>query len=404
MSKSNLDFIEINSDRSVIQTLSQKVDEGALSLVYRQAKHSLIASFFCATIILAGLNNRGDNSALYLWYAFAIAVISFRSLLLFAYARQKKPLVYFKFWQRIFVCGACLGGLTWGLTGSFLFSHFAPPQQMLVILIIAGTTAGSVPGLSGVLSAAIGFLLFAIVPMIVSLLFVKTDISIFFDLTVVAYLGYLISLVYRTNSIMIHSIALQFENTALLSNLYKAKDQLEVTNIQLEQAATHDPLTNAANRNLFTANFQLAIDRAKEHKTVLALLYIDLDNFKEVNDRYGHYVGDQLLLGIINRLEALCKNNDNISRLGGDEFTVVLENIKNTNEAARVSRLICQAIAQPIQIDDIEIKVSASIGISIYPNDGAEPEVLLQNADRSMYFVKQRGGNNFLFNGEMFMN
>jgi diguanylate cyclase (GGDEF)-like protein len=404
MSKSNLEFMQINSDKRPFQTLDQKVDQAVLTLAYRQTKISLIASILCALVILVGLHAASGNLLLYSWFGFVVAVILLRGLLVSLYFREKLPLKNLSLWRNLFTTGACLGGMIWGLAGSFLFIHASTLEQMLIVYVLAGATAGAVPALAGVVLSGVGFLIFALVPLIIELVSVNTTTSGLLDVTLVAYLIYMVFLLFRTNTMLIQSIALQFENSALLNNLYNAKDQLETTNMKLEQAATHDPLTNAANRNLFNINFQVAIDHARDHEHMLALLYIDLDNFKEVNDKYGHPVGDQLLLGIINRLEEICKNNDNISRLGGDEFTIVLENIKHPSEAAKISRRVCQAIAQPLKINDLDICVSASVGISIYPRDGEGPEQLLQNADRSMYFVKQKGGNDFLFNGELFIN
>jgi diguanylate cyclase (GGDEF)-like protein len=211
------------------------------------------------------------------------------------------------------------------------------------------------------------------------------------------YYLYMVSLTFKTYRVIQHSFSLQFENFALLTSLTDAKSALEDMNVKLKEAATHDPLTGVANRNLFNTNFELAIRRAKQKQTNVALLFIDLDEFKEVNDIYGHHIGDEVLLIVISRLKSICKENDNISRLGGDEFTVILQNINDVDEVSSISNRVCNTIAQPIKIGDAIIKISASIGISVYPVDGKNPEQLLHDADKRMYEVKQNGGNNFLF-------
>jgi diguanylate cyclase (GGDEF)-like protein len=402
MSKPNSEFIQINDEAKAFPSSSRKIDEALLSLVYKQAKIGFVASIICAAILLVGLHRDTGNLPLYLWFGFSVTVTVLRSLLIQMYDRHPAPQHRYKFWRNLFIFGATMAGVTWGVVGAGLLPDYAPDQQMLIVLVLAGICAGAVPVIAGITYASIGFLALTLAPLFIRLLFVKGEITLVFDTTLLAYLVYLISLTYKTNSILRNSIALQFENSALLANLSEAKTALETTNIKLEQAATHDPLTNAANRSLFNTNFAKAITRAKRNNTMLALLFIDLDNFKEVNDIYGHHAGDQLLLGVIRHLTEVCKNNhDNIFRLGGDEFTVIIEDFKNVSEVADISSRLCDAIAKPVGVGDRKVKVSASVGISIFPLDGEEPERLLQNADRSMYSVKQKGGNNFLFNVDM---
>jgi diguanylate cyclase (GGDEF)-like protein len=373
-------------------------------LAYQQAKTGFIASVLCAAVILVGLMRPTDNTLVISWFLFTLLIIATRGIIVSVYARQKHPESHYRQWRNLFIVFACVAGLTWGLMGAMLFTQANDTQRMLIILVVSGVTAGSVPLLSGVVMASVGFLSFSLLPLIINILFIKSQISLIFDATLFTYWLFMIALSYKTHSILRRSFALQFENYALLTNLTEAKSALEESNTKLEQAATHDPLTNAANRNLFNNNIVIAIKRAKQKQKKFALLFIDLDDFKEVNDIYGHHAGDLVLLEVIKRLGDLCQINDNISRLGGDEFTVILENFSELKEVAVISRRICDAIAAPIMINKVEVNISASIGISIYPDDGEEVEMLIHSADKSMYFVKQKGGNDFLFGAGLLAN
>jgi diguanylate cyclase (GGDEF)-like protein len=378
------------------RSIAEKINAALLMLVYGQTALGLMASLACATVILVGLYSTADKTLLGGWYVFCVMVFVLRSLLTKMYRSRPDIEKHVPFWRNIFIFGAFLGGISWGLTGSLLFPAVNVNQQIMIILILAGITAGAVPVLAGVLNAAYVFLIAALLPFLWHLLYHHMDLL--FNVTVVVYLVYLLVLAKKSHETIKASVALQFENHTLLHNLSEAKNQLELINKKLEQVATHDPLTNVANRNLFSMCFIDAIERAKKAKKIMALLYLDLDGFKEVNDTYGHHVGDQLLLVIVERLDEFFDTMDNVARLGGDEFAVLLENVLDPKEVAKIAKHICNAIGQPILINQIELRVTSSIGIGIYPIDGDDPETLLMIADKAMYYVKAQGGNNFRFN------
>lgn len=160
--------------------------------------------------------------------------------------------------------------------------------------------------------------------------------------------------------------------------------------------AYHDALTNLPNRALFKDRLEqsLAYARRLKHGKV-AVLFIDLDRFKLVNDSLGHAVGDQLLQGVAQRLRELGRRSDTLARLGGDEFTFLLPDVDHVEEATVVADKVLAALEQPFVIGGRDIFVSASIGISMYPDDGADVETLMKHADTAMYHVKKQGRNGF---------
>nr|WP_093191925.1 GGDEF and EAL domain-containing protein [Thiocapsa sp. KS1] len=166
---------------------------------------------------------------------------------------------------------------------------------------------------------------------------------------------------------------------------------------QLEFLAHHDPLTGLANRSLFRARLELCLQRAARNGTQVALLFLDLDRFKYVNDSLGHSVGDQLLERVAAALAAQVRSSDTIARLGGDEFVVIMDDVGKPRFAARFARRLLGVLDQPFATETRELYITASIGISIYPEDGADMDTLLRHADIAMYRAKENGRNGFNF-------
>lgn len=166
--------------------------------------------------------------------------------------------------------------------------------------------------------------------------------------------------------------------------------------------AFHDPVTGLPNRMLFKDRLSLAIAHAKRYNQVLAVLYLDLDRFKQINDTLGHDLGDKLLKCVAERLTVCVREEDTVARLGGDEFTLLLPDIERGENAAVVAQKILEAIRQPFKIDGYELFITTSIGIVLHPNDGADTETLLKNADMAMYLAKEAGKNSYkLYNSSM---
>ena len=161
--------------------------------------------------------------------------------------------------------------------------------------------------------------------------------------------------------------------------------------------AHYDVVTELHNRASFQDLLEKAIIHAQRNKEQLALLYLDLDNFKLINDASGHAVGDMLLKHIATRMTDIIREEDTIARLGGDEFVILLTNINSSQNAARIAEKVLSELNNPILLDNIEVVVTGSIGISTYPADGVDTASLLKNADAAMYRAKKNGRNNFQF-------
>ncbi|MBQ0785174.1 MAG: diguanylate cyclase, partial [Amphritea sp.] len=166
----------------------------------------------------------------------------------------------------------------------------------------------------------------------------------------------------------------------------KAKEEM------LEHMAHHDPLTGLPNRLLLDARFELSLQNSARRNSMLAVLFIDLDYFKEINDQYGHKAGDLLLIETAQRLRKLLREEDTISRLGGDEFVILLAEITRKEFALELAQKIKESINQSFTIEDgVELNIDSSIGIALYPDHGRDASSLLSRADHAMYKAKKKG-------------
>jgi diguanylate cyclase (GGDEF)-like protein len=166
---------------------------------------------------------------------------------------------------------------------------------------------------------------------------------------------------------------------------------------EMARSAQHDFLTGLPNRMLLSDRISRAIAAAPRHQAVVAVLFLDLDGFKLVNDTFGHAVGDKLLQSVSRRLVECVRASDTVSRQGGDEFVVLLSEVERAEDAADVARRMLQAVAAVHVVDGLELHVRTSIGVSVYPDDGADPESLIKSADTAMYQAKAVGRGTYCF-------
>lgn len=167
--------------------------------------------------------------------------------------------------------------------------------------------------------------------------------------------------------------------------------------IRLREMALHDSLTELPNRRLFDERLDQALQRAKRKVNLVAVFFADLDFFKRVNDRFGHEMGDQVLKETALRLLKCIRASDTVARMGGDEFTILVEDLKHGKDALPVVEKIMTAIRQPYQVNDQSLHITISIGISLYPQDADQCEQLIIAADRAMYQAKDAGKDRFAF-------
>ncbi len=166
---------------------------------------------------------------------------------------------------------------------------------------------------------------------------------------------------------------------------------------ELDFLANHDALTGLPSLRLCKDRLQQSLAEARRKRLLTAVMFLDLDGFKQINDSYGHEFGDQVLKATADRITAEIRETDTVARIGGDEFIIILTTLPEIEIAERISTDLIRRIARPISNDDTTVTISASIGIAVYPDDGSTAEELMRNADRAMYRVKESGKNDFGF-------
>jgi diguanylate cyclase (GGDEF)-like protein len=187
------------------------------------------------------------------------------------------------------------------------------------------------------------------------------------------------------------------DNVSYALENFDRADEKTKADERIEYLASHDGLTNLPNRETFNELLHYAIEAARRHQRRFAVLFIDLDRFKVINDSLGHDAGDMLLVEIANRLRSTLRSSDVVARLGGDEFVVILEETAESDVIERIARNLLSVLSQPLQLSGHECHTTASIGIAMYPSDGSDVQTLTKNADMAMYLAKEDGKNGFRF-------
>lgn len=207
---------------------------------------------------------------------------------------------------------------------------------------------------------------------------------------------------HESNLVAIASEALRhFQQEQTLSEqnklLRKNNDRLHKSLSVLKHQAWHDELTNLPNRNLFSQKFDKALTDAINKSKLLAVMFLDLDRFKEINDRFGHFIGDLLLQSVVNRLVGCLRKTDTLARWGGDEFVMLMPGINHREDASEIACRLLEVLHPPFSLAGLSLDVQTSIGIAVFPDDGLTINKLLHNADNALYQAKRLGRNNYQY-------
>ena len=173
-------------------------------------------------------------------------------------------------------------------------------------------------------------------------------------------------------------------------------NELKRTELNLQHLATHDPLTGLPNRFLMTDRLNQTLAHYERGKTIFAVLFVDIDDFKKINDERGHEFGDLVLRALSDTLVSTVRGSDTVSRIGGDEFVIILETLGGRDDAGLVADKILRSVAKPFTLKRHKVNLTVSIGISVHPDNGIDAELLLRAADYAMYLAKGEGKNRWL--------
>lgn len=188
--------------------------------------------------------------------------------------------------------------------------------------------------------------------------------------------------------VLVRAIRYAIERHQMVNKLEQAQEELQ-------ELARYDCLTGLSNRKFFYEQLDNLIERVRRENKIMAVMFLDLDNFKPVNDEHGHPIGDLLLKSVAKRISSCLRKNDIAARLGGDEFIIAYDTTGAEENLKITARRIIEGISDVYILDGITLTISASIGISVYPKDGVDMDILIRNADAAMYSTKKDGGNNY---------
>lgn len=379
-----------------------------------------------------------DTPQFFVAMAWFIGITSACGLRLWIYAAYRRARDHRAIarWARIYILATLLVGVMWGALGLPLYQSELLKVQTLVFMLIIGAVTASVPVLASVLSALWAYVLPMLFGLALALLLKGTWFYAGVAAMVTIYGGLIARTALNTNRHLKASLDLQFRNEELISELNReiterktAQHQLRQHGEQLEELvaertgqlvdinaslkkeigereraeanlhylAHHDPLTNLPNRLLLDARLGHSIQVAHRNHSCVAVLFLDLDNFKHINDSLGHEAGDQLLIEVSGRFERCVREDDTVARLGGDEFVIILEQVDDRKAVEPLAKKLLDVLKEGYRLRTQGVLISTSIGIAMYPMDGDTSERLIGCADAAMYKAKSLGRGNYQF-------
>lgn len=363
-------------------------DQERLEAVYRALPMAQGTVVLLSGVIVVVLLGRVDAVALFTWWGASNLVAMLRWLSAPAYFRSAGSAQESRRWYLLAVTGSWVSAAFWGAMPWWIWPE-DPLLQAMMLILDAGIVAGAVTTLSPLLWAAIPFVGLAMAPLAGRYLFsLETEFSNLIGLIVLIF-GVLSSVsAWRVNSLVRSSVA--------------ATKGLRQAEWDLEREAFFDPLTNLPNRRYFLNRLQQEFSRAKRHQHTGALFFLDLDNFKTINDSLGHHVGDRLLCAVAQRLLQRFRDEDVAARLGGDEFVVLLAEVADDPvsclyEVDTVASQLRELLGEPYRVDGHDLQVTTSIGVALFPQEVDSHHDLLKHADTAMYRAKAQGRNNYQF-------
>lgn len=376
-----------------------------IGLVFRNTRSALFGNLLVAFLGLVILWPHVAPAISLAWLLGLLTILTIRWRIKRAYARQTGDhRVSMDVWGRRLFVVLTLTGFWWGGFSLLLLVHADAPQTGFVSFIIGGMMAAAVATLGPLRSVYLGFTLPMIACLFGGLIWRGGHESWFMVSFAAAFEITMIATVWQISGIVSRNIELRLQNEGLVRSLTRINAELaheieERRDAEARSAflATHDALTGLPNRRMQEDRFVQALGHAARGGGLVAILFIDLDRFKQVNDTLGHAAGDSLLRVLAGRLRECLRSGDSVCRQGGDEFLVLLVDIAGRDGIAAVAERIVQSLRDPVELAGEQIQVGCSIGISLYPDDGDDFELLVSRADQALYQAKHQGRNSYRF-------
>jgi diguanylate cyclase (GGDEF)-like protein len=288
-------------------------------------------------------------------------------------------------WRIAYTLSICVTGIATGLLGGVAVNHYGISwAALLTTLMIAGICAGALTSMSMSHNTLRLYLIFMLLPSIAGSLTLDGNMRFSMSFAFLTFLAYTL--------LQARNMSREYWEALINSVRLDAE-----TKKRLHTLTYTDPLTGLPNRELFRDRLRQALAEARRTSQLVSVMSLGLDRFKKINDTLGHQAGDDLLREIARRLQGTIREGDTVSRLGGDTFAIICPMSQDTRNAARVAQKMMEALSRPTELAGLELVISASIGITVFPRDGENLDALLKNAEAAMFRVKDKGGNAYQY-------
>jgi len=377
-----------------------------IRLLYTNANAGVWVTVFAATLLSYLQWGIIPHPIVLAWLMYMLVTSSVRFTLARCYWRAAGTDTNTRRWANIFTIATGLSAMGWGAAGVLLYPEAQLGNQVILAFVLGGMMLGAGSVLAARPEAFLAFIVPTGLPLSVRFLLQRDDTHLAMGLLATIFTAATLITTWRIYLTVRSSLNLRFENEDLVVDLQNAKNHAEILNQELEirvqvrtaelqdvlakneHLASHDALTDMPNRRLLEDRLEQALARADRQHHKIAILALDLDSFKEVNDTFGHRVGDLVLKSVATRVKARLRASDTLARTGGDEFTIVADVADPLGAQVLVSALEL-AFAQPFEVEGKLVTTGASIGVALYPDDGRGADDLRAAADKAMYVAKR---------------
>ena len=370
--------------------LERRVFLERLAIYYRSLVLANAAVVINSLMLAFVLHTPENARTVFAWTTVTLLIAAYRFVTVIRYRRQTKEEREARSQSayRDVLVGVTLSGTAWGMAGFLLFDLNDVLNLSFLSFVVAGMCAGSIVSLSAFFEAAATFLTLSLVPYILRLLYELNPDTTVMAAMVLLYLGLMLIFARRVNRTVVTGLEMTY-----------LRSDAEAT---IERQALYDELTGLPNRRLLGDRLAQAVARSRRRARQAALLFLDLDFFKRINDSLGHAIGDELLVEVAGRIRTLLREEDTAARLGGDEFVVLLTELDGDVERAvsvirRRGEEIRRAVEAPMYLSGNEVHITVSVGVSLLPGDTDNVDDLLTHADTAMYRAKEEGRNTLRF-------
>jgi diguanylate cyclase (GGDEF)-like protein len=372
-------------------SLESRIDEALFHRLIASSPIPLIGSALGGLLIALSQLKSDQNHLFLTWCVLVYVVIVLRWWLT---NRCKTRLKNNGFDARLayhYCLTIALSGFAWGALG-FLIKDASPMTVIIVITAIQAMVMGGVVTMAPYIPAFLAFSLPAMLPTVVVFSVGETGSDFVFAVFSVIFYLLMIAVAYRFNQSLRQAQRVSFQNDDLIGSLKDAYQKISVQNLELNHVAHHDALTGLPNRKLLAVRMQQAMELAMVKKTNTAILYLDLDGFKAINDQYGHDAGDMALIEVSRRLGKVIRGSDTLARVGGDEFVIVLSDLQDSaRSSVEMVAHKCLMVFEPaFLIQGVSCRLGTSIGLAVCQEEDTI-EQLLSVADKAMYQAKLLG-------------